>query len=323
MDPVTPAGAAPGDRAAAPPRVSVIIPTRNRSVMLRRAIDSVRAQTFTDLEILVADDGSDDDTSEVVRDLGDRRVRHLRFAHGGAPRARNAAFALSRGALVAYLDDDDEWLPQKLERQLQHLASAGQDVGLVHCGTDLVSSASGRTVHTFRPADRHYTPADLLRDIPFTTSNVLIRRDVLEVIGGFDPDLAGAQDRDLWIRIARRFRIAGVPEVLVRRFVHGRQISSSLPDKIRAKEQLLDKYRDDLRGLPRERAHHLWRLGVLRCVAGRVNPGRRALLAAIAARPSARAPWQDLLTTLWRPRACVEELTRRRISRIDGVPTYY
>lgn len=306
------------------PRVSVVIPTRDRAALLRRALESVLAQSFADYEILVVDDASGDDTAAMLAAIADPRLLVLRNeAPGGAPRARNRAIAAARGEFVAFLDDDDEWLPRKLELQLGRFERGTARLGLVHCGTDLISARSGRCVHRFDAPDRPMHWTDFLREMPFTTSNAMVRRSALLEVGGFDEVLAGAQDRDLWLRLARGHEIGAVPETLVRRYLHGEQISSSLAAKLRAKEQFLAKYAAELRARPRDLAHHLWRLGILYCVAGRIGEGRRALLRAAWAGRGRFPALRDLLTTLRSPRDCAARIAQRRVSFVDGIPNYY
>jgi len=322
MLPMSKPPAASGDNT---PAVSVIVPTHDRQAMLVRAIDSVLAQTCTDFELIVVDDASVDGTGAWLQTLSDPRLRCLRFdTAGGAPRARNLGIGAARGRYVAFLDDDDEWLPRKLELQLAAFERGSPRLGLVHGGSAVIAAQSGRVVHTVVPTPGLATrAADFLGEITFTTSVVMIRRQCFDAIGGFDESLAGAQDRDLWIRLAGAFEFDAVPEVLLRRFVHGAQITSSLPAKILAKQQIIAKYRRELRAMPRRHAHHLWRLGILQCVAGDRAGGRRTLLASLVAYPWQRAAWRDLLTTL-RPRdRCRDRLAARRLETVDGVRLYY
>ena len=309
----------------ATPLVSVVVPTRDRVAMLMRAIDSVLAQTCGDFEVIVVDEASSDETLQRLAAHPDPRIRSLpSVAAGGAPRARNRGIAAARGRYVAFLDDDDEWLPHKLERQLEAFARGSSRLGLVHGGSAVIAAASGRVVHTVVPTPGlAVRPADFLGEITFTTSVVMIRRSCFDAIGAFDESLAGAQDRDLWIRLAGAFDFDGVPEVLVRRYVHGAQITTSLPTKIRAKQQILAKYARELRAQPRQHAQHWWRLGILLCVAGDRAAGRRAFCASIAARPWQKSAWRDLLTSFAPPERCREVLISRRLEKIDGVLLYY
>jgi glycosyltransferase involved in cell wall biosynthesis len=322
MSRALPQASGPG---APAPLVSIVVPTRNRAAMLQRAIASVAAQTFADYELIVVDDASIDDTLQQLAAQPDPRLRVIASpSPGGAPRARNRGVAAARGRFVAFLDDDDEWLPQKLERQLEVFARGPARLGLVHGGSTVVSSTTGRVVHTVVPMPGlPVQPADFLGEISFTTSVVLVRRQCLEEVGVFDEALAGSQDRDLWIRLAGACDFDAVPEVLVRRFIHGAQITTSLPAKIRAKQQIIAKYRRELRARPRELSQHLWRLGILQCVAGDRVAGRRALLGSIAARPWQRSAWRDLLTSFAPGDRCRAALTARRLDSVDGVLLYY
>ncbi len=323
--PDLPASPAAPLAAGAPPQVSVVVPTHNRAAMLMRAIDSVLAQTCGDFELIVVDDASSDDTLQRLAAHPDPRLRTLVSATAcGAPRARNRGIAASRGRFVAFLDDDDEWLPEKLERQLEMFDRGPPQLGLVHGGSVVVAAASGRVVHTVVPTPGlAVRPADFLGEITFTTSVVMIRRECFDAIGVFDESLAGAQDRDLWIRLAGAYRFDGVPQVLVRRHIHGAQITTSLPAKILAKQQIIAKYARELRDQPRQLAQHQWRLGILLCVAGDRAAGRRALCASILARPWQKSAWRDLLTAFAPADRCRAALTSRRLDTIDGVLLYY
>lgn len=252
----------------ATPLVSVVVPTRDRVAMLMRAIDSVLAQTCGDFEVIVVDDASSDETLQRLAAHPDPRIRSLpSVAAGGAPRARNRGIAAARGRYVAFLDDDDEWLPHKLERQLEAFARGSSRLGLVHGGSAVIAAASGRVVHTVVPTPGlAVRPADFLGEITFTTS---------------------------------------------------------LPTKIRAKQQILAKYARELRAQPRQHAQHWWRLGILLCVAGDRAAGRRAFCASIAARPWQKSAWRDLLTSFAPPERCREVLISRRLEKIDGVLLYY
>jgi glycosyltransferase involved in cell wall biosynthesis len=204
---------------ACAPRVSVVIPTRNRAGLVGRAIRSVLEQTISDLELIVVDDGSTDGTVDVLASFDDPRLSAIRLAgRSGVSRARNAGIARARGAWVAFLDDDDEWLPHKLEVQLARVnARASGKTSGVYCGL--------RFVHTgMREAPsgvRHLPEGQLLRDLLLpdqivSTSGFVIKRRALEEVGGFDESFEAVVDRDLWLRLARAgHEFAAVAERLV------------------------------------------------------------------------------------------------------------
>ncbi len=202
------------------PRVSVIIPTYNRAGLLQRAIESVLTQTFADLEVIVVDDGSDDGTENVLPT--DARVVLIKLEHSGKLGVvRNAGLALARGEFVAWLDSDDVWLPQKLERRVA-LLDTQRGVGLV-CTNARVIDANGRETRS------HY-----LQVAPGSTGSVLEQllsrqlRDRLSASLSHDAKarrarrrfhrrsdaLRAVEDYDLWLRLALVSELAYLPEPL-------------------------------------------------------------------------------------------------------------
>lgn len=199
------------------PRVSVVIPTHNRSGSLVEAVASVLAQTFGDHEILVCDDGSTDDTAARMAALSSS-VRYLRLDHTGSPaRTRNAGIARARGALVAFLDDDDVWHPRKLALQVAAL-DADPGAGLSYTDAELLQPdgtvVAGALSVEERGDGRLF--ARLLRNCFIHPSTAVVRRDVLARTGPFDPGLHISEDYDLWLRLARVTRAVCVPEPLAR-----------------------------------------------------------------------------------------------------------
>ncbi len=204
--------------ASGAPRVSVVTPTFNRAELVGCAIDSVLAQTFRDFELVVVDDCSQDNTAEVVSAIVDPRLRLLRLPkNGGLSRARNAGIAEARGEWVAFLDDDDEWYPQMLERQLERIdRSADPRTSVAYCLRAL------QTRHGLQPS-RHTPPLpegdvldSILRGDHQMSSNAhIVKRSALLEVGGFDETLRAAEDKDLWLRLARAsHHFVAVPETL-------------------------------------------------------------------------------------------------------------
>jgi len=198
------------------PRVSVIVPTFNHAAFLQRAIESIRAQTLTDSEILIVDDGSEDETEAVARQCG--QCVYIKIPHSGLPAiARNAGVRKATGTYIAFLDADDQWLPNKLQLQTEVL-DHDPNVGLV-CSNALIENDAGTTRQLYlKPAQGKTGRVlpDLLRDNFIVTSTVLMRRDVFESTGGFSEaqELRALEDYDLWIRVAARTRIHFLSEPL-------------------------------------------------------------------------------------------------------------
>ncbi|MDQ3280427.1 MAG: glycosyltransferase [Acidobacteriota bacterium] len=205
------------------PLVSVVIPVYNGERFVAQAIDSVLAQTMTNHEVVVVNDGSTDGTAGLLASYGDRiRVHHQK--NGGVASARNAGVRAARSGFIAFLDADDVWLPEKLERQMPLLGD--DDVALVYSGIQVVD-AELRPMFVARSPD----PADVLRNtldvqpppVPLTMTGV-VRRSAFDAIGGFDERLSTSADADFVCRIAVRYKLARVDEPLALYRQHSAQM---------------------------------------------------------------------------------------------------
>lgn len=227
-------------------RVSVIVPTYNRAEKLKRALASVSAQSRGDLELIVVDDASGDDTRDVVESLSDANLRYVRHSsRKGGSAARNTGLRVCQGDYVAFLDSDDEWLPTKIERQLEVFARCSSETGLVYTGA--VHVRPGREPAVRTPRYRGSIARQLLTEnVVGSASAGMVRRDVLDLVGGFDETLEALQDLDLWLRISERFRIDFVPDILVRIHVHegAERISNDDHRRVTAREAFYSKHRE-------------------------------------------------------------------------------
>ena len=207
--------------AAAPPVVSVVVPTYRRPHMLTEVIDCVRAQTFGDWELVIVDDNGLGSTAQqeteavVERFREDARIVYVSHQrNAGACAARNTGLGRARGTFVAFLDDDDVWYPEKLERQVACFASADPSVALVYGGWRYVFEDG--TVELVMPTgSEHRPPALLQRNAIGSTSLVMCRRSALLAVDGFDETLPAMQDFDLYIRLGLRYPFAFVDDVLI------------------------------------------------------------------------------------------------------------
>lgn len=192
------------------PRVSVIIPAFNHARFLGEAIESVLNQTLHDFEIVVVDDGSTDNTSEIVASVSDPRVRYIYQTNKGLSAARNAGILNSGGPLLTFLDSDDRFLPQKLE-VLTSVVDSNPHLGLV-AGQALLIDESGHTLGEIFDRPLPVDSAELLLGNPLHVGSVLLRRDWLKRVGLFDESLRSYEDWDLWLRLAGAgCRMASVP----------------------------------------------------------------------------------------------------------------
>lgn len=198
------------------PLVSVVVPTYKRAAKLGPVLRSVLEQTLADFEVVVVDDASGDGTEEVVRAVGDDRIRLVTHETNlGGNAARRTGIEHSRGRWIAFLDSDDTWMPTKLEKQLALLAERGPEYGL--CATwYVVETPAGEVVrHQEFTIDGLAVPDLLAENVLGGYSSILVSADALARYGGPDPVLRACQDWDLYLRLNRHVAVCVVPEHLV------------------------------------------------------------------------------------------------------------
>ena len=239
------------------PRVSVVVPSYNAAAFVARAVDSVLAQTWRDRELMVVDDGSTDDTLAALARYG-QALRVLPQANAGPAAARNHGLAHATGDYVAFLDADDWWEPAKLAAQVA-LLDANPEIGFCSTATRVVDTA-GHTVGDWpcRP-DAGPLPDALFMNgalVSGSTSGVLARRALVVAAGGFDEQLRGFEDPDLWIRLAARAGYACIPQPLTVVVRTPGSVSSHLPNMRKA---TLASYRKNRALLPAAKRGTFWR----------------------------------------------------------------
>lgn len=233
--------------------VSCIVTTYKRPPQIvERALKSIIAQTYGNIEIIVVDDSPSDyelrdNVKQMIEklDAGITYFRHEKNMGGCA--ARNTGIKLSKGDYIAFLDDDDEWLPEKTELQLQKFSSI--DIALVYCGNYIVNTINNTVGTEKRPFFRGKVYENLIfRNFIGSTSFVMMKREVLEKLGGFSTDMMAAQDYELWLRIAKECEVDYVVAPLVNYYIHGdEQITKNHAKKVSALEMLNEKNYDYLK----------------------------------------------------------------------------
>lgn len=228
------------------PKVSIVIPTHDRPEFLARALHSVLAQTFTDYEVIVVDDGDAPRAKDIVASLADARIRYI--AHDppnrGGSATRNTGIKESHGEYIAFLDDDDEWLPEKLMLQVGALSRTSEGVGFSATGIENITDHDS-TYNPIKNGVHDFSDIVLLRFKGFITSSLLVRRSIFDRIGFFDESLPSHQEVDLMIRMTRVCKGVGIDRALVRMDMTPHEHIGGDPiRRIRGRELLLAKHAD-------------------------------------------------------------------------------
>ena len=227
-------------------KVDVIITTYNRAEFLQAAIGSVLNQSFGDFTLIVVDDASQDDTQSIVESFNDKRIKYIRHTvNRGEPFARNTGVSNGRAEFVAFLDDDDEWLDEKLRLTVDLLENSPSKVGGVYSGLFIIDRSSGVIKGRKLAERRGDIYLDMVsRNVLFTPSTVLLRRKCFEKVGLFDESIPWMPDYDMWIRISKDFHFECIEEPLVKYHVHKNQSSNNAAIRARGLEAMLKKHHE-------------------------------------------------------------------------------
>ncbi len=214
------------------PAVSVVMAAKNYAKFIPEAIESLRAQSFPDWELVIVDDGSADATTEAVRPyLADPRIRYFRSDVLGQSRAKNLGIGFSRGEFVAFLDADDAWFPDKLAVQVELLRS-NPNVGVTYSQRELIDETGNSLGFRTETLPDGWVLSQMFLQNFVCFSSAMVRRSVFEAVGVFDPALDLSIDYDLWLRAAKHFEFRPIQKVLVKyRTGHG-NLSKKLADRV-------------------------------------------------------------------------------------------
>lgn len=269
------------------PTVSAVIPTYNRAHLVGRAIQSVLNQTYQDFEIIVVDDGSTDNTEEVVKSFNDPRIRYIRHDQNrGGSAARNTGIKMARGEYIAFQDSDDEWLPEKLEKQMRVFENAPAEVGVVYTGFWRIEGDR----RTYIPSDKisqkeGNIQGELLKGNFVTTQATVLKKECFEKAGMFDQRLPRFQDWELFIRISKYYEFKCIDEPLVISYFTPISISSNQRAQVEAYGLILEKHYQDIAKSRKLLARHQYAFGNLLCQNGDLNQGRDYLIKAVKSYP--------------------------------------
>jgi len=271
------------------PTVSVILPTYNRAHLIGRAIESVLNQTYQDFELIVVDDGSTDNTQEVMKAFRDKRVRNIRHSRNtGAAAARNRGITASRGKYIAFQDSDDEWLSEKLRKQINVLNGSPSTVGYVYSDMWRVDRNGGEqywpspTIVQGKIINEQSLDYQVRR---LGIQTTLIKRECFKIVGIFDENFPRLIDLEFFMRLSKQFDSYHIKEPLVQFHPQTDGISSNIRAGSSGRILLLEKYYNDVRKNRKFVANQYVLISKSFYSCGDVAEGRRYLLKAIAACP--------------------------------------
>lgn len=280
--------------------VSVIVPTRDRADLLPRTLGSVLAQTYRNFELIVVDDGSTDATESVVRALDDPRVRYERKGppHSAAA-ARNHGAALARGALIAFNDTGDDWLPEKLAVQVGAMARLPEDVAMVYSSLIRIHD-NGLVQRLDSPVFEADEKDRYRRALAMGVSGIypqatLIRTEAFRALGGFDESFRCWEDLEFFIRLAKAYRLQYVPGHFTRLFDDSRGVSRNLDAMYEAHRALIAKHAADLAGDPALLVPHWRAIGIRLIPSSRGAYARESLWKVVRSGKAKPKDWAWLL----------------------------
>jgi len=235
------------------PKITIITPTYNSSKFIRRTIDSVLAQTYTDWEFLLIDDHSTDNTLEIISEYAkkDHRIKILKTPKnsGGPALPKNIGIENAAGEYVAFLDHDDQWLEQKLEKQLKFFTESGNNkLGVVACYVNIRDSITGNIISKYRNLHKKDASTAMIQDNFIVTSSCLMTKlDILKEVGLFDVVFKVSDDWDMWLRILEaNYEFDFIPEYLINYFKHLKNLSNNTETELGDLKRLSFKHSNKL-----------------------------------------------------------------------------
>lgn len=247
------------------PVVSVIIPTYNRANLIGKAIKSVLEQTYQDFEIIVVDDGSTDNTVDIIKGFKkkDERFKYIRYKKNrGCSAARNAGIKVARGKYIAFQDSDDEWFQEKLEKQVEVFKNASPEVGVVYAEFWRIKDNRKTNIPPSwikQKEDNIYK--ELLKGNFIGTPVVLVRKECFEKVGLFDEHISAFEDWELWIRISKYYHFKFIDKPLAVSYHTSNSVNSNRDNHIRARKLILKKHFQEISKNNKLLSNHYFRIG--------------------------------------------------------------
>ncbi len=262
--------------------ISVIIPTYNRAHLIERSVTSVLRSSYTNIEVIVVDDASTDNTESVLSAIEDPRLKYIRLPENhGANHARNVGLDNAKGNYISFNDSDDEWCEDKLFRLLEYFDTLDDSYGMVYCDIEISSRDSTSTVHL--PAGLGHDIKDIsgnifeymLENMFISMISVLIKREVFDKTGKFNEDLKRLQDWELFLRISKNYQVGYLPQTLAKAQNQSDSLSNNYRNMAKTIMYVMDLY-DAKRKYPKQFA--TMKLTVLKCIEETDGPDKLKLI---------------------------------------------
>lgn len=273
------------------PKVSIIMPTYNRANLISRAIKSSLRQTFENFELIVVDDASTDNTSEVIKSFEDKRIKYIKFAVNTGKSgnlARNEGIKRSSGEFIAFLDDDDEWMPKKLEYQLSAFESGPENLGVVTCDALWLNDVNGTISAPGLCRELRGNMFDeLIRHGGIYMVTMMVKKVCLDDVGLFDEKIPALGDFELAIRLSKKYNFDFIKHPLVMIHSHGNtHTTKNVGRMLESHQYILNKYIDEFSVRPAAYSFFLSGIGHFYCLSGNAKLGRQHLYKAVRLSPS-------------------------------------
>lgn len=272
------------------PKVSVVIPTYNRAHLIGRAIQSVLDQTFQNFEIIIIDDGSTDNTEELIKELEkkDKRIRYIRHEKNKGPAAaRNTGIKVARGEYIAFQDSDDEWFPDKLEKQMKSFESASAITGVVYTGFWRIKDDKKTYIPSHKIKKKEGTiHNNLLKGNFIGMPTSVVRKECFTKIGNFDIRIPYFEDWELWIRISKYYEFKYIPEPLaISYYTSGGVNEKPKIVGVNVLNFIINKYHEDFNKHKKILSKHYFSIGINLCSSNEIKDGRKYFIKAVKANP--------------------------------------
>ncbi len=277
------------------PLVSIVIPTYLRDNLLTKAIDSILNQTFDNFEVLVVDGARSESTRDLIRSFEDGRLRYIPQRGKGIANARNLGVLKAKGEFIAFLDDDDRWRDNKLERQLELFEELPSNYGLIYTAFNYYHLTRGKILGTKRPKARGYVYKALLKDNITGTSTIMVKRECFKRAGIFRENFPTCEDWDMWLRMSKICYFGAIDEPLVDYSIHPGQFSFA--KYLAGRYRMIEKH-GDIRHDPEVLSYHLLQIGLLKLFGGDKS-GAEEMLNAFRLNPAMKGNFIDVVASLF------------------------